>query len=377
MMRENVLILGHDYTTQFVDIFNQYTRIFDKNKFKVTVAYLTGVANDEIRNRTLAEQVLFLDFSKKSIRNFKIKPIKKLVALSKEHQFNIVICHRYKPTYIMLWVAQFYKISRLISVMHELRTMEAFGRQLLVACLRRKNMLFAGVSNAVRDDMRKSLWHVPKNQITTLYNMIDIELIEPQMLSRSAARQALRIGEDEFVFGNLARLVPNKDHVTLLDAFATHKALCSTAKLMIVGEGALENFLKQKACRDVIFTGFLSGGFKYLKAFDCFVLSSIQEAFGRVLLEAMVAKIPIIATRVNGIPEVMGDVGEIVAAKNSQALARALDKIYLMSAEERGQLGQKGYERARHLFSIPKFNEQFWCLPHMQSIKNKSITPES
>ena len=224
-MRKPILILGHNYATQFIDIYNQYTRLFNKDKYEVTVAYLTGEPDDAVRQRTIAEQVLFLNQSKQDIRTLKIRAIRKLLALCREKHFQIVICHRYKPAYIMMWVAKFHKIPALVYVMHELRTMAAINRQLTIACLGRKNMLFAGVSNAVRDDMRKNLWSVPTERVVTLYNMIDIELTEPQLLSRQAARQALNLPDDAFVFGHIARLAPNKDQETLIRAFSLIKTL--------------------------------------------------------------------------------------------------------------------------------------------------------
>jgi glycosyltransferase involved in cell wall biosynthesis len=364
-MRKHILILGHDYTTQFVDIFNQYTRLFDKEKYAVTVAYLTGEPNEEIRQRTLAEQVIFLNIPKKSIRGLKITAIKQLRALSLQHAFQIVICHRYKPTYIMLWVAKFCKIPLIISVMHELKTMTSWKRQWFLAAFAGKNTVFAGVSNAVRDDMRQSLWCIPKERIVTLYNMIDIELTEPQLLSKEAARQALSLSEQAFVFGTLGRLVKNKNQKSLIQAFAQIKVQCPQAKLVIIGTGELEAQLKSQVNEahlndDVIFTGFLANGFRYMKAFDCFVLSSIQEAFGRVLLEAMIAKLPIIATRAHGIPEVVADAGILVNPNQPQELAQGMQKIYELSQEKRLLEGNKSYEHAKRSFSIPVFKQQFW-----------------
>lgn len=374
-MRKNILILGHNYATQFIDIYNQYTKLFDKDKFKVTVAYLTGEPNEEVKKRTLASDVLFLNITKKNIRTLKINAIRKLLALCREKNFQLVICHRYKPTYIMLWVAQFHKIPALIFVMHELRTMSALARQLLLTVLfRKRNMLLAGVSDAVRDDMRKNLWGVPKEHIVTLYNMIDVEITEPQLLTREDARNVLHLSEDAFVFGNIARLAVNKDHESLIQAFSLIKPHCPKAKLILIGAGELEVRLKEqvRGCGfsdDVIFTGFLPNGFRYMKAFDCFVLSSTQEAFGRVLLEAMLAKRPIIATKANGIPEVVGDTGTIIQPKKPEACASAMHNIYTLSQEERDTMGEKAYQRAKLNFSIPKFCEQFWQLPFIKAIK--------
>lgn len=366
-MRKNILILGHDYTTQFVDIFNQYSRIFDKDKYAVTVAYLTGEPSDEIKERTLADEVIFLNIPKRKIRSLKIGAIKTLLALTRKKQFQIVICHRYKPSYIMMWVAKFYKIPLVISVMHELRTMTSMGRKLLIAGIASKNVSFAGVSNAVRDDMRKSLWFIPKNRIVTLYNMIDVEMSEPQLFSRIEAREQLQLAQDDFIFGNLGRLVKNKDHVTLIKAFAEIKPHCANAKLLILGSGELESSLKQlvdslNLGNDVIFTGFIKNGFRYMKAFDCFVLSSIQEAFGRVLLEAMIAKLPVIATRVHGIPEVMGNMGQLIEARDIEGLGKAMQDVYGSSADIRAKQGENAYQYVVNTYSIPVFREQFWRL---------------
>lgn len=374
-MRKNVLILGHSYATQFVDVFNQYARLFDKNKYSVTIAYLTGDANDDVRLRTLADEVVFLNASKRSIRGLKLEPINQLFDLCKEKNFEQVICHRYKPSYIMMWVSKFHRIPAMIFVMHELNTMTAWGRRLLIAALQRENMMFAGVSNAVRDDLRHRLWRVPHERIITLYNMIDVELTEPQLLSRESARQAFNLSEDTFVFGNLARLVPNKDHASLIEAFARIKPTCPNAKLMIMGNGLLEAELKAKVKaaglqQDIIFTGYVSGGFQFMKAFDCFVLSSTQEAFGRVLLEAMIAKCPIIATKTNGIPEVVGDTGMIVPPKNVAELAEAMRAMYSLSAFDRMRIADHAYTRMQTQFSIPVFQQQYWQLPLIQSLKD-------
>lgn len=278
----------------------------------------------------------------------------------------------------MMWVAQLCRIPALVYVMHELDTMASFNRQILIACIgRRKNMLFAGVSNAVRDDIQESLWCVPKERIVTLYNMIDVDLMEPQLLTKTEARKALNIPEDAFVFGNLARLVPNKDQQSLIRAFAQIKPMCPTAKLVIMGEGHLENQLKTLAQsfgveNDVIFTGYVAGGFRYMKAFDCFVLSSVQEAFGRVLIEAMIAKLPIIATNVHGIPEVVDSAGTMVAAKDHTGFAHAMHQIYQLTSQERALLGEYAYQHVLANFSIPKFHEQFWQLPLMRSLANES-----
>lgn len=365
-MKKNILLFGHGFATQFIDISNQYTLLFDKNKFHVTVVYLTGEENEMVRKKHCADEVIFLNSPKKSTRGLKTFAIKKMLNLHRAKNFQIVVCHRYKPTYVMLIVAKFLKIPNLFSVMHELGTMRSIPRKIIIKLLD-CHTVFAGVSNAVRDDLRKTLWGVPSERIITLYNMMDTEQTEKQFLSKEVARATLNLQPSDFVFGTIGRLAINKDQKTLLKAFSLIKNHCPQSKLIIIGDGNLEQQLRNQAAElnilhDVIFTGFLKDGYQYAKALDVYISSSIQEAFGRVLIEAMLAKIPIIATRVNGVPEVVGDAGILIEAANAEYLAEHMLSLYQSSHEQRMAMAEKAYARVKNEFSLQKFNEIFWGL---------------
>jgi glycosyltransferase involved in cell wall biosynthesis len=168
--------------------------------------------------------------------------------------------------------------------------------------------------------------------------------------------------------------VHNKDQATLIHAFSLIKPYCPKAKLILIGNGELEASLKVQVnanglSKDIIFTGYLVNGFKYMKAFDCFVLSSIQEAFGRVLLEAMIAKRPIIATRAHGIPEVVGDAGTLIEPRDAMGLSAAMKNMYALTESQRDRLGETAYQHAVDHFSIPCFQRIFWDLPLIKSLK--------
>src|SRR5688572_28909748 len=160
-MKKNILIFMHNYTTQFIDIANQYSKVFDRALYHVTVAYLSGEPSDAIRQQTVADEVLFMNCSKSVMRGLKIGVIQECLKLCRARQFAMVICHRYKPTYIMLWVARWCHIPSLLFVMHELGTMRHLTRQWLVTFLQQKNMMFAGVSNAFANDLRQDLSRFP------------------------------------------------------------------------------------------------------------------------------------------------------------------------------------------------------------------------
>lgn len=363
-MPSSILILAHDGDPPFHDVCTQYVASL-KEFNKITVAFL--------RKKAVipgANEIVCFDLPKKALRFLKLRAFFKLLYFCRTHSFDVVVCHRYKPSYLMLLVAQFCQIKHLIFVMHELHTFKASGRQRLFSRVFKPNMLLAGVSNAVRDDLRKSLVKIPENQIQTLYNALALDDLLPYFLSKSVARDCLHLAQNAFIFCNMARLHPNKDQSTLLKAFAlfkAHTALNKPCYLILIGAGEEEAALKQLAqdlgiIDDVLFLGYLSRGFQYLKAFDVFVLSSKQEAFGRVLLEAMSAALPIIATDVHGIPEVVDNAGIIVPCQDSIRLAEAMQQITQMDKNELEQLGKQGKDRVQNHFSIAAFQKSFLAM---------------
>lgn len=371
-MRQKILILSHSYGCQFLESCNQYAQLFAPDLYDITVAYLSGSPSIEIQNKTFAETVIFLEIPTKQLRGLKLKAIWKLFNLCRQKKFSIVICHRYKPAYIMLWVAQFCQFNAMIFVMHAPETMRSKARQWLVSCLIKKNMLIAGVSNSMQEDIRKNLPNLPQEQIITLYNILDYQLFLPQLLTRQEARLKLNLPENDFIFGNIARLVKDKDQKTLIQAFALLKNNCPTAKLVIMGVGKLEAELKAQVRnlsleKDIIFTGFIDDGFRFMKAFDVFVLSSISEAFGRVLLEAMVAHVSIIAARSEGIPEVIGDTGVLVDAGDPEQLSSEMQKMYFTPPTELQIQLEESFQRMVDHFTFPSFEKSFWNLPLIQS----------
>src|SRR5262249_17535611 len=120
--------------------------------------------------------------------------------------------------------------------------------------------------------------------------------------------------------------------------------------LVILGTGPLEvslrDLVEQLGIREKVWIDSVHAkeAGHLIRAFDAFVFPSIQEGFGLVLLEAMSAKLPIIASDRGGIPEVMGDTG-ITVSTDIPALSEALLKLYRLSEEERLEMGIKGYQR--------------------------------
>lgn len=164
----------------------------------------------------------------------------------------------------------------------------------------------------------------------------------------------MEILDSDFIVGTIARLAPQKDLSTLLCAFAMTHANLPNAKLMIVGGGPDQAILARKATEfgvsnRVIWVGRTSEIYEYLAIMDVFVLTSLYEGFGLVLIEAMVAQCPIVASNNSAIPEVLGT-DHIGLAQTSVADDFANRIMEFSHHESRGKV------LAQQALRIPLFN---------------------
>ena len=137
--------------------------------------------------------------------------------------------------------------------------------------------------------------------------------------------------KDNFVFGTVARLETIKGQKFLIDAFAYIVDRFPKTVLLLVGEGPDREFLEKKVkvlgiSDKVIFAGYHKNVAPFMNNIDVFVLPSLNEGMGRVIIEAMSSGCPVIATKTGGIPELIneGVDGLLVPIKDSEALAKAM-----------------------------------------------------
>jgi glycosyltransferase involved in cell wall biosynthesis len=148
------------------------------------------------------------------------------------------------------------------------------------------------------------------------------------LLGRAEARQALGLQDSWAVAGWVGRLIPVKAVETLVDAvrLIDHPAL----HVALVGDGPERQALEQRAEAlgvgpQVTFCGTAPDAGTMFRAFDVFVMTSTSEGTPMVLLEAVAAEVPVVATRVGGIPDVLGSGGGLlVEPGDPAALARAI-----------------------------------------------------
>ena len=180
----------------------------------------------------------------------------------------------------------------------------------------------------------------------------------------------------------MGRLSEEKRHLDLLQAFKRVTQLYPASRLLIVGEGYMRETLERRTTElhlseKVIFAGFQTDVFKYLRTMDLFVLPSRTEGFGIVLLEAMAAGLPVVATKVGGIPEIVvdNDTGLLVEPGSWQDLSEAMLKL-LSDPSALRTMGHKGQERVMTHFSESKFvtaHEDFYDMCLARKGMNKPV----
>jgi glycosyltransferase involved in cell wall biosynthesis len=205
---------------------------------------------------------------------------------------------------------------------------------------------FICVSEYIKDVLEDNGFNGYK---AVVYNGIDVNTIKVS-IERKALRDELNISEDDFVFTCVARMHPIKNHNSLLRAFAKLKSEHKSIKLLLLGDGPLEEELKGLAqklniSKDVIFTGYKSNPADYMNAGDISILTSFSEGGAPpvVILESAAVKKSVICSRV-------GDMDKFLDSSMGYLVdANSIEDIYLKMKE--------AYENKE---SLPKFQENIY-----------------
>ncbi len=224
------------------------------------------------------------------------------------------------------------------------------------ACARLSDYLVA-VSEAVRDS-GLSFGIGRESQYVVIHGGIDPGPL-PGSAERIEARRRLGLPEETAVVGTLGRLDPSKDPIGALEALAP-AVRKRGAYLLFVGGGQLEHKLAQRAKRlgigaSVLITGTREDARHLLPAVDVFFSSSKWEGFPLAILEAMAARLPVVAFDVAGIREAVldGRTGYLLPRAHWGAWRERVEKL-LLDGQLRSRLGAAGRVLVESRFSIER-----------------------
>lgn len=194
-------------------------------------------------------------------------------------------------------------------------------------------------------------WDTPA-RVVTIHNGIDVT---PALGTGAAVRQELGLTPDDLVLGMVSALRPEKGHDVAIAAVAQLLARFPRLRLLIVGQGPERDRIARLGAPlgdRVIMAGMRTDVMSMFDAVDVCLHPSRADAFPTTLIEAMAASVPVVTTKVGGIPEMIeaGQSGILVSPPpTADHLARALTPV-LTDPQLRQRLGEAGRERYARQF---------------------------
>ncbi len=196
-----------------------------------------------------------------------------------------------------------------------------------------------------------------------IYSGIDIREFN-RASRRKQVRKELGLRKDQIAIGQVSKLWEGKGHVDIIAACPDIFKELPNAKVFFIGDGPIQNKLNEIVLKNnledrIIFTGHHDDIPQITSALDIAVLASYYEGMGRVILEAMAAGLPVVATRVGGIVDLVVDqeTGLLIAPHNPQQLADAVITLAKDPAL-RKSMGLQGKKRVDDRFSAATMVEQ-------------------
>jgi len=243
-----------------------------------------------------------------------------------------------------LWNADFHLKNRLNSF---------FQLRGLKSVCKKANLIIA-VSNSVKKFLLAKIVS-DKNKVVVIPNAVEISDDEPKIIRRPGRDRG-----GELLIGSVGALNRQKGQIYLIRAM--HRVIKSLPKtsLEIIGDGPDKEILKKEIDRlgleaKIQLLGEQKEVKKIMKDWDLFVLPSLSETFGLVILEAFEVGIPVVATSVGGLPEIVknGQTGVLVSPADPERLAKAICWL-LAERRERAKLARAAYESLKKHFDWSK-----------------------
>jgi glycosyltransferase involved in cell wall biosynthesis len=253
------------------------------------------------------------------------------------HRPDIVHSHRYKEHILCAFAAKLSHNSLMVQTYHGLEEhLHGWAEVKMGAYTTLSTVVgkvaaqrFVGVSQEITAILRRR--YAP-GKVRCIRNGVDLTRVKA-IKSGADLRDRLSIASGEFVIGAVGRLTPVKGIEYLIRAVAKNRGP-QKRKLVIVGDGPLRPALERLArevgvAGNVLFMGARNDVYDLMAAFDVLALPSLHEGIPMVVLEAMAMAVPIIASRVGGIPEILDDGQEalLVQARDVDVLADAIETV--------------------------------------------------
>ena len=311
-----------------------FVRNYDRSRYELVLACLTSIDGNPIERELATEGVSPVNLGAKNLRDR--AAFRRLLALIRDQKIDLIHAHL---TYASTWAALASRITGVPSVatLHvapPTTGAAAVRDRILRFALNRWSSRVLMVSGALRD-MYAKRGGLRAAKMTAVHNGIDV-----QRFRRNPSEVRRRL-ESEFDIPAAAPIVmtvsvlrPGKGIEVLIDAIPKVVATIPNAVFLIAGDGPMRDEWTSRATAAGVgdrirWAGYRRDVEELLAGADLFVLPSLADAFPTVLLEAMAAGVPAVASNVGGIPEIIqnGRTGTLVPPGDADALARGIASL--------------------------------------------------
>lgn len=341
---------------QGVDLFEEIVRSFPGHNFHF---FIMKGSTEGLEDR-LDCQVTGLNMKASQVKRIRFPALLFFYKNIKKYQnADVFITHRIAPTFFVALTSFLFPPARKIAVIHGVGQFRK-PRRRLFARLFLKRWKIVAVSGAVYDDLLKSGFG--KHQVRLIKNAIDSKIVRDNLYPRAEARKKLSMPDHGGrSIGTIGRLHPVKGHKLLIKAMTRLQSRCN---LTIIGDGSLYNELNEQIRKDqleesVFLAGNRKNAYKYLKAFDVFIMSSLSEGLPISVLEAISAGVPCFGTRAGGIPEILPQPEWLIPPGDTSALTTLLDHINRLSDEELRNIAKEQRRIMEEQFSIESYRASY------------------
>ena len=286
-----------------------------------------------------------------------------LYMLFRRERFNIVHTHTAKAGFIGRIAAKLAGTHFVVHTPHghNLYGYFSFFGTLLVVILEKIASLFAdkiiALTDIEKDDMVRYNICKPR-KIVVVTSGIDLEKYNKTEVNAKEKRTEFNVGVDDFLVGMIGRLEKVKGPEYFIEAAKYIAERIPQTKFLIVGDGSLKEALITRSKQlnidnKVIFAGWQEDVPEILSILDVLVLPSLNEAIGRVILEAGASGKPVVATEVGGIPDIIknNETGILVPPGDSKKIAEAVISL-LEDKQKRFEMGRAAKDWVNNQFSV-------------------------
>jgi glycosyltransferase involved in cell wall biosynthesis len=290
----------------------------------------------------------------------------RLARLLRREQAGLVQAHQYTPFFYAMTARLLYRRPPLLFTEHGRHFPDYPRRKRMILnrlLLERRDRVVA-VGRAVQRAVINNEG-IPEERVAVIYNGIDLSPYRNGVPDGDAVRRELGFGSGDLVLVQVARLDYLKDHATAIRTMEQVVQAHTQARLLLVGEGPergkIEKEIRERHLEaNVLLLGQRSDVARFLRAADVFLLSSISEGIPLTVIEAMAAGLPVVATNVGGMSEVVeeGQTGLLAPAGDAAALAGCVHRL-AGQPELRRQMGRRGRERANGVFAESQMHAQY------------------